>query len=165
MVLPAGVSRFHLSFRQHSYTLVPAVVSRVGCRDSKQDSYMLVPPVVSRVGLLQMTFFPATFLHAGARSGVACRSAVLYVSFQQHSYTLVPAVVSRVGVSRFPATFLHAGAHSGVACRNVAHDIFQYSYTLPATFLHAGARIGVACMSVALPNNIPTCWCPQWCRV
>ena len=54
VVSRVGVSRFHVSFEQHSYTLVLTVVSRFG--------------------VSQMTYFHTTFLHAGARSGDACRN-------------------------------------------------------------------------------------------
>ena len=138
------LGRCHL---RHSYTF------------SQQHSYTPVPTVVSRLGVSRLTsfFVPATLLHAGALSGVACRSVALDI----FPATLLPTRWCPRASRFFPAAFLHAGAHSGVACRNVANDI------CPATLLHAGAHSGVACRSVLLflSCNIPTRWCQQWCRV
>ena len=121
-------------FLQHSYTLVPTVVSRVGMSQMTSSQQRSVA--------LDGFFVPATLLHAGALSGVACRSVALHVFVQQHFYTLVPTVVSRVGMSQI--TFFQ-----------------QHSYTLVPVVV---SRVGVSRLTF-FSCNIPTRWCPLWCRV
>ena len=101
-------------FLQHSYTLVPTVVSRVGMSQMTSSQQRSVA--------LDGFFVPATLLHAGALSGVACRSVALHVFVQQHFYTLVPTVVSRVGMSQITR---HHSGHQRVGMlqeKNVKRD-------------------------------------------
>ena len=109
--------------------------------------------------------FPATLLHAGALSGVACRSVALHAFlFQQHSYTLVPTVVSRVGISQMtfssntPTRWCTQWCCVGVSC--LTFFFLQHFYTPVPTVV---SRAGMSQMTFS--QHTPTRWCPQWCRV
>jgi hypothetical protein len=57
--------------QQHSYTLVPAVVSRVGVSRIQAIFLHAGPHSGVACRIASNDIFPATFLHAGARSGAA----------------------------------------------------------------------------------------------